>query len=71
MTVLFIFKTNYNKIMSSTTKIRISRSKYIERDRSIAILRLEAAEHLLGQPVMVRYYTDSTQTEYDTILRWV
>lgn len=53
--------------MSSNTKIRISRSKYIERDRSIAILRLDAAEHLLGQPIMVRYYTDSTQSEYDTI----
>lgn len=53
--------------MSSYSKIRISRSKYIERDRSIAILRLDTAEHLLGQPTMVRYYTDSTQSEYDTI----
>lgn len=51
--------------MSSSTKIKISRSKYVERDRHIAILRLNTAEHLTGQPVMVRYYTESG--EIDTI----
>lgn len=49
------------------TKIRISRSKYIEKDRSIAILRLNMANHLVGQPVMVRYYVDEEQTETDTL----
>lgn len=53
--------------MSNTTNIRISRSKYIERDRGIAILRLNLAQHLVGQPVMVRYYVDEEQTETDTL----
>lgn len=56
--------------MSSSVsyKIRISRSMYVERDRSIAILRLNQCEHLIGQPVMVRYYTDDSHTETDTVL---
>lgn len=53
--------------MSNTTNIRISRSKYIERDRGIAVLRLNMAQHLIGQPVMVRYYVDEEQTETDTL----
>ena len=49
--------------------ILISRSKYIERDRSIAILRLEEdCDHLVGQPVMVRYYTDESQTNIDAVV---
>lgn len=50
-----------------STNIRISRSKYIERDRGIAVLRLNMAQHLVGQPVMVRYYVDEEQTETDTL----
>lgn len=48
-------------------KIRISRSKYIEKSREIAILRLNMAQHMVGQPIMVRYYIDENQTETDTI----
>ena len=49
-------------------KIRISRSAYVERDRSIAILRLNECKHLVGQPVMVRYYSNPpTNTEIDTV----
>lgn len=48
-------------------QIQISRSKYIERDRSIARLRLNQHEFLVGEPVMVRYYSNSEQTETDTI----
>lgn len=52
---------------SAEVKIRISRSKYIEKSREIAILRLNMAQHLIGQPIMVRYYIDENQTETDTI----
>lgn len=45
--------------MSNTYKIRISRSKYIEPSRGAAILRLDMAQHFTGQPIMVRYYTES------------
>lgn len=48
--------------------IKISRSKYIERDRSIAILRLDQCEHFVGQPVQVRYYEDPEQTKVDTVV---
>lgn len=48
-------------------QIKISRSKYIERDRSIARLRLNQHEFVVGEPVMVRYFTNSNQTETDTI----
>lgn len=53
--------------MSNATNIRISRSKYIETNRDIAVLRLNMAQHLVGQPVMVRYYVDEEQTETDTL----
>lgn len=43
--------------MNSTTKIiQFSRSRYIERDRTIAVLRLNDAYHRIGQPQVVRYY---------------
>lgn len=50
-----------------TRKIRISRSKFIEDNIEIAIIRLNNAQHLVGQPIMVRYYSDSTKTEVDTL----
>lgn len=53
--------------MSSEVKIKISRSKYIETDRHIAWMRLNMCNHLVGQPVMVRYYVDENQTETDTL----
>lgn len=54
--------------MSKTDfKIQISRSKYIETDRHIAWMRLNMCNHLVGQPVMVRYYVDEDQTETDTL----
>lgn len=53
---------------SKNYKIRISRSAYVERDRSIAILRLNECKHLVGQPVMVRYYSNPPEnTEIDTV----
>ena len=48
-------------------QIKISRSKYIERDRSIARLRLNQHEFVVGEPVMVRYYSKPDQSEIDTI----
>lgn len=53
---------------SETYIIRISRSQYIERDRSIAILRLDQCQHYIGQPVQVRYYSNPEQTETDTVV---
>lgn len=47
--------------------ILFSRSGFIERDRSIAILRLDMCQHYVGQPVIVRYYVDIDQTEIDTL----
>lgn len=53
---------------SKNYKIRISRSAYVERDRSIAILRLNECKHLVGQPVMVRYYSNPPEnTNIDTV----
>lgn len=54
--------------MSNNTTIQISRSRYIERDRGIAVLRLDQHYFYPGEPVEVRYYLDETQTEFDTIL---
>ena len=48
--------------------IRINRSQYVERDRSIAILRLDQCQHYIGQPVQVRYYSNPEQTEIDTVV---
>lgn len=53
--------------MSSEVKIKISRSKYIETNRYIAWMRLNMCNHLVGQPIMVRYYVDENQTETDTL----
>lgn len=54
--------------MSSSITIRISRNQDIAKDRSIAILQLNKAQHFLGQPIMVKYYSDSSKTKIDTIL---
>ena len=54
--------------MSNSYIIRINRSKYIERDRSIAILRLDQCQHYIGQPVQVRYYSNQEQTETDSVI---
>lgn len=53
---------------SNSYIIRINRSKYIERDRSIAILRLDQCQHYIGQPVQVRYYSNQEQTETDSVI---
>ena len=53
--------------MSSSVTIQISRNQGIARDRSIAILQLNKATHYVGQPVMVKYYTDSTKSKIDTV----
>ena len=52
----------------SKTIIRISRSRNIESSSANAILALDNFQNIIGQPVMVRYYKDSTQTEIDTIV---
>lgn len=52
----------------NNTLIQISRSQYVEVDRSIAILRLDQHLFEVGEPVQVRYYLDEEQTEIDTIL---
>lgn len=49
-------------------KLKISRSKWIESSRDYAILRLDTGiNHMTGQPVMVRYYTDDSQETVDVI----
>lgn len=49
------------------TDIRFNRSSHIETSRAIAILSLDEAEQKVGQPIIVRYYTDASQTTIDTI----
>ena len=51
----------------SSNIIKISRSKYIEEDRHIAWMRLNMAQHYVGQPIMVRYYVDAEKTQTDTL----
>ena len=49
-------------------KLKISRSKWIESSRDYAILRLDTGiNHMTGQPVMVRYYTDDSQETVNVI----
>lgn len=52
----------------SKTIIRISRSKNIEASATNAILALDNFKNIIGQPVMVRYYKDSSYSEIDTIV---
>lgn len=55
--------------INEDTPIKLSRSRYIERDRSIAILRLDEHYFYVGEPVIVRYYVDpETQEEIDTLI---
>lgn len=51
--------------MNNSVTIRISRNKNIASDRNIAILKLNRIYHKVGQPVMVKYYTD--QQTVDTV----
>ena len=51
--------------MNNSVTIRISRNKNIASDRNIAILKLNRIYHKVGQPVMVKYYTD--QKTVDTV----
>lgn len=53
---------------NNSVTIRISRNKNIADSRSIAIIKLNKLEHKVGQPVMVKYYTDSTKTTIDTVV---
>ena len=43
--------------------LRISRDKYIEENRSVAIARLNQFHHLPGQPVMVAYYDENNREQ--------
>lgn len=52
--------------MSSSLTIRISRNQNIAKDRSIAILKLNKLTHYEGQPVMVKYWSNSGKI--DTLL---
>ena len=52
--------------MSSSVTIRISRNQNIANDRSIAILKLNKLTHYEGQPVMVKYWSESGKV--DTLL---
>lgn len=47
--------------------IKISRSKFIEDNIEIALIRMKNAQHYVGQPIMVRYYSDSMKTQIDTL----
>ena len=53
---------------NNSVTIRISRNKNIADSRSIAIIKLNKLGHKVGQPVMVKYYTDSTKTTIDTVV---
>ena len=44
--------------MSSSVTIQISRNRNVARDRSIAVLKLNKLTHLIGQPVMVKYFSE-------------
>ena len=44
--------------MSSSVTIQISRNRNVARDRSIAILKLNKINHLVGQPMMVKYFAE-------------
>lgn len=44
--------------MSSSVTIQISRNRNVARDRSIAVLKLNKLTHLVGQPVMVKYFSE-------------
>ena len=44
--------------MSEYSKIQISRDKYIEESRGVALIKLNEHEFLKGEPVMINYYKD-------------
>lgn len=53
---------------TNNTIIKISRGSGIEKNRRVALRRLMNFNHIIGQPVMVRYYTDPSNTSIDTIV---
>lgn len=55
-----------NNIRVST--IRFSRDSVIEESSSIALLKLQKFQHVIGQPVMVRYYSNLARTKIDTMI---
>lgn len=56
--------------MENIKKIQISRSKFIEESRPVAILRLNEYKFLKGEPVMLNYYKKNPdlKTDIDTLV---
>ena len=54
--------------MYTITKIRIPRCKVVFGDSQTAVVHLNKISHSLGQPVMVRYKTDSGDTDTITAI---
>lgn len=56
--------------MENIKKIQISRSKFIEKSRPVAILRLNEYKFLKGEPVMLNYYKKNPdlKTDIDTLV---
>lgn len=56
--------------MDNIKRIQISRSKFIEESRPVAILRLNEYEFLKGEPVMLNYYKKNPdlKTDIDTLV---
>lgn len=51
----------------NTVTLRISRDSYIEANKDIALIRLDTMNHLVGQPVMISYYSETGTEEIETI----
>jgi len=49
----------------NTVTLKVSRSKYIEESKDIALIRLDTIQHIVGQPVMINYY--ATNGDLETI----
>ena len=54
--------------MENTVTLRISRSGYIEESMAIALIRLDTFTHIVGQPVMVRYYNPDNTVDAITVI---
>lgn len=48
--------------------IKISRDKYIESSKEVALVKLDSTRFSTGQEYMVNYYTDSTRTTIDSVV---
>ena len=53
---------------NNSVTIRISRNKNVADNRSIAIIKLNKLVHKVGQPVMVKYFSDLSKTTIDTVV---